>query len=64
MESFRREATRIDEYKGFDKGHYSRKEIEVVFNGETTIKACRYYFYALKPGQSDVDASLLKANRR
>lgn len=55
----------IDEYEGIQKGHYSREEIEVVREhrcGTTTCKAfC--YFYAVKPGASEVDASLMVETR-
>ena len=55
----------IDEYEGIEKGHYSREEIEVARKGfsGTTIYKSFCYFYALKPGKSDVDSSLLEASR-
>lgn len=56
----------IDEYEGIDKGHYSRQEIEVVVGKEEKgVRRCKAfcYFYAVKPGESKVDASLLEAPR-
>lgn len=58
----------IDEYEGIRKGHYSREEIEVsgVQRGllwESPNCKAFCYFYAIKPGESDVDASLLRAAR-
>lgn len=58
----------IDDYEGIKKGHYSREEIGIVreegciLDGAFSCKAyC--YFYAVKPGESDVEESLLSATR-
>ncbi|CAB9505654.1 AIG2-like family [Seminavis robusta] len=56
----------IDEYEGIEKGHYVRKEIEVECTrrrGTTAICKAFCYFYAIKSGASDVEASLLQATR-
>jgi hypothetical protein len=55
----------IDEYEGIQKGHYSREVIDVVAERGcgTAIYKAFCYFYAIKPGQSDVDAGLLGATR-
>jgi gamma-glutamylcyclotransferase (GGCT)/AIG2-like uncharacterized protein YtfP len=55
----------IDEYEGIQKGHYSREVIDVAaeLGCGTAIYKAFCYFYAIKPGQSDVDAGLLGATR-
>ena len=56
----------IDQYEGIDKGHHSRQEIEVVGKrplGLTIRYKAFCYFYAIKPGASDVDDTLLNAPR-
>ena len=58
----------IDDYEGIQKGHYSRHEIDVYVNvpgtmTKTRIQKAFCYFYAVKPGMSNVDASLLRAER-
>jgi len=57
----------IDEYEGIYKGHYTREEIAtVVMSGATGTREVHNafcYFYAVKPGASDVDTSLSQAER-
>ena len=53
----------IDEYEGIDKGHYSREEVDVIVTGKERSSKAYCYFYAVKAGASEVDASLLRAKR-
>ena len=69
----------IDDYEGIQKGHYTRQAIDVIVvdqdshkTGNTTgssreqdmrIQTAYCYFYAFKPGESKVDASLVQAER-
>lgn len=61
----------IDEYEGIQKRHYTRQEIGVVTvdaaipaGGQTTqrFQKAFCYFYAIKPGESNIEASLLSAS--